>query len=61
MYFNNIARGAVDAGKLMFAIGDDGNDINEYLLTTAYDISTASFVDAHSVAPEDDSPRGTCF
>ena len=61
MYFNNIARGAVDAGKLMFAVGDDGNDINEYLLTTAYDISTASFVDAHSVAPEDDSPRGVAF
>ena len=61
IYFNNIARGAVDAGKLMFAIGDDGNDINEYLLTTAYDISTASFVDAHSVAPEDDSPRGVAF
>jgi len=61
IYFNNIARGAVDAGKLMFAIGDDGNDINEYLLTTAYDISSASFVDAFVTTGEDASPKGVAF
>ena len=60
-YFNNIARGAVDAGKLLFMVGDDGNDINEYLLTTAYDVSTASFVDAHVTTSEDGSPRGIAF
>ncbi|BCU95232.1 MAG: hypothetical protein CM15mV8_0760 [Caudoviricetes sp.] len=40
----------VNAGGLCFIVGDDGNDVNEYLLGTEYDISTASFVDAHSVS-----------
>lgn len=61
LQFNNVARGAVNPGELLFVIGDDGNDINEYLLTTAYDLSTASFVDSHSIAPEDDKPRGLGF
>ena len=61
LYFNNVARGAVNAGGLCFIVGDDGNDVNEYLLGTEYDISTASFVDAHSVAPEDDKPRALAF
>ena len=61
LFFNNVARGAVNAGGLCFIVGDDGNDVNEYLLGTEYDISTASFVDAHSVAPEDDKPRALAF
>jgi len=61
LYFNDVARGAVDAGKLLFVIGDDGNDVNEYLLTTAYDISTASFVDAHVTTSEDAAPRALAF
>ena len=32
------------SGKTMFLIGDAGNDINVYKLTTAWDVSTASFV-----------------
>ena len=32
------------SGKTMFLIGDVGNDINVYKLTTAWDVSTASFV-----------------
>jgi len=61
LYFNNVARGAVNAGGLCFVVGDDGNDVNEYLLGTEWDISTASFVDAHSVAAEDDKPRALAF
>ena len=61
LYFNNVARGAVPIGGLCFVIGDDGNDVNEYLLGTAYDISTASFVDAHSIAGEEDKPRALIF
>ena len=61
LYFNDVARGAVDAGKLLFVIGDDGNDVNEYLLTTAYDITTASFVDAHVTGGEDTKPRALAF
>jgi len=61
LYFNDVARGAVDAGKLLFVVGDDGNDVNEYLLTTAYDISTASFVDAYVTTSEDASPKAIAF
>ena len=32
------------SGKTMFLIGNVGKDINVYKLTTAWDISTASFV-----------------
>ena len=59
--FNKVARGAVNPGELLFVVGDDGNDINEYLLTTAYDLSTASFVDSHSVATEESDPRALEF
>lgn len=61
LYFNDVARGAVDAGKLLFVVGDDGNDVNEYLLTTAYDVSTASFVDAYVTTSEDNSPKAIAF
>ena len=61
LYFNDAARGAVNPGELLFVIGDDGNDINEYLLTTAYDLSTASFVDAYVTSTEDISPRALAF
>ena len=55
LYFNNVNRGvAVNAGGLCFVIGDDGNDVNEYLLGTEYDISTASFVDSPVTTSEDE-------
>ena len=61
IFFNNVARGAVNPGGLLFAVGDDGNDVNEYLLGTPYDVSTASFVDSHVTTSEDGSPRGLFF
>lgn len=61
LFFNEVARGADSPGKLMFMLGEDGIDINEYLLTSAYDVSTATFVDAHSVGSEDDKPRSIQF
>tara|TARA_B100001250_G_scaffold297392_1_gene258887 strand:+ start:214 stop:1695 length:1482 start_codon:yes stop_codon:yes gene_type:complete len=61
LYFNNVARGAVNAGGLCFVVGDDGNDVNEYLLGTEYDISTAAFVDAFSIAAEESDPRALLF
>ena len=33
-------------GAKMFVVGGDGDDINEYALSTAFDASTAAFVDA---------------
>ena len=61
LYFNDVARGAVNPGELLFVVGDDGNDVNEYLLTTAYDLTTASFVDSYGTGSEDTSPRAVVF
>ena len=61
LYFNDVARGAVNPGELLFLVGDDGNDVNEYLLTTAYDLSTASFVDSYGTGGEDTQPRSLVF
>ena len=61
LYFNDVARGAVNPGELLFVVGDDGKDVNEYLLTTAYDLSTASFVDSYGTTNEDISPKAIAF
>jgi DNA-binding beta-propeller fold protein YncE len=39
-------------GTKMFVLGINGDDVNEYTLSTAWDISTASFVDSFSVATQ---------
>ena len=48
-------------GTKMFVTGDDGNDINEYTLSTGFDVSTASFVDSLDVSSYDTSVRGVTF
>ena len=48
-------------GTKMFVVGSDGDDVNEYTLSTGFDVSTASFVDAFSVAAQDTSPMGLAF
>jgi hypothetical protein len=48
-------------GTKMFIVGFDGVDVNEYTLSTAFDVSTASFVDAFSVNSQDTFPRGIAF
>ena len=48
-------------GTKMFVIGDTGNDVNEYTLSTPFDVSTASFVDAFSVASQETNPTGVAF
>ena len=45
----------------MFVTDNNGDEVNEYTLSTAWDVSTASFVDSFSVASEDDSPSGIAF
>jgi sugar lactone lactonase YvrE len=42
-------------------VGDTGNDINEYNLSTAWDISTISFVQVFSVAGQDITPTAMAF
>ena len=48
-------------GTKMFVVGGAGNDINEYKLTTGFDVSTASFVDSLSVASQDRNPFSMAF
>jgi len=48
-------------GAKMFVVGLVGGDVNEYTLSTAFDVSTASFVDSFSVAGQETSPTGVAF
>ena len=43
----------------MYVLGDAGNEVNEYSLSTAFDISTASYVTQKSVA--EINPSGMSF
>ena len=36
-------------GTKMFVMGESGDDVNEYTLSTGFDVSTASFVDSYSI------------
>jgi len=45
----------------MFVIGNRGDDILQYTLATAWDVSSASFVDSFSVASQDTGPSGIAF
>ena len=48
-------------GAKMFVVGSDGDDVNEYALSTAFDASTATFVDATSVSSQETAPTGMAF
>ena len=48
-------------GTRMFVMGWTGNDINEYTLSTGFDVSTASFVDSFSVSSQDTDPAALAF
>jgi len=48
-------------GTKMFITGHAGDDVNEYTLSTAFDISTASFVDSFSTKSEDSQSRDVKF
>lgn len=48
-------------GTKMYVLGDDGNDVNEYDLSTAWDVSTASYVQNFSVGGQESSPKGLSF
>ncbi|MDC8003362.1 hypothetical protein POV27_04830 [Aureisphaera galaxeae] len=50
-----------NAGTKMYITGSTGDDIDEYDLSTAFDISTASFVSSFSVSGEDTEPTGLVF
>ena len=49
------------SGEKMFVVGNDGDDINEYTLATAWDVSSASFVDSFAVNSQEATPRDVWF
>ena len=48
-------------GMKMYICGVTGDDVNEYNLSTAWDVSTASYLQNFSVASQDSQPRGLFF
>ena len=48
-------------GTKMYVAGNNGQDVNEYDISTAWDISTASFLQSFSVSAQETSPRGVFF
>ena len=48
-------------GTKMFVAGSNDNDVNEYTLTTGFDVSTASFVDSFDVSSQETGPHGLAF
>ena len=48
-------------GTKMFVVGAAGNDVNEYALDTAFDVSTANFTDSFSVSAQESLPTGLAF
>ena len=48
-------------GTKMFVVGYNGDDVNEYALSTGFDVSTASFTDSFSVSSQETSPNGLAF
>ena len=48
-------------GTKMYVVGSAGNDVNEYNLSTAWDISSASYNQNFSVSAQDTVPRGIFF
>ena len=45
-------------GTKMFVVGFSGKDVNEYSLSTAWDVSTISFTTNFSVSSQANGPRG---
>jgi len=49
-------------GTKMFIVGFSGDDVNEYTLSTGFDLrSTVTFVDSFSVSSQETAPRGITF
>jgi len=48
-------------GTKMYVIGSSGDDVNEYDLSTAWDVTSASYLQNFSIAAEETTPRGVFF
>ena len=59
LFFRN--DGGADDGKQMYVIGSSSDSVHEYALSTAWDVSTASFTQSFSTNSEDATPEGLFF
>ena len=50
-----------DDGTKVFMVGDGGDDINEYALSTAFDISTATYTRNYDPTSQEGEPRDVAF
>jgi len=48
-------------GAKMYVLGLNGDDVNEYDLSTAWDVSSASYLQNFSVAAQETTPTGVFF
>jgi 6-phosphogluconolactonase (cycloisomerase 2 family) len=48
-------------GTKMFVVGVSGDDVNEYTLSTAFDVTSSVFVDSFSVSAQATSPQDVQF
>ena len=48
-------------GTKMYVVGSSGDDVNEYNLSSAWNVSTASYLQTFSVAAQDTIPLGIFF
>ena len=48
-------------GTKMYVTGDSGNDVNEYDLSTAWNVSSISYLQNFSVSAQDTAPAGVFF
>ena len=48
-------------GTKMYIVGSSGDDVNEYDLSTAWDISSSTFIQLFSIAGEDFNPTSVSF
>ena len=58
---NALAMAFSSDGTKMFIGGFAGDDVNEYTLSTAYDVSSATFVDAFSILTHEGKITGLAF
>jgi DNA-binding beta-propeller fold protein YncE len=71
VYLQNFSVGARDTapraiffkpdGTKMYMLGSSGDDVNEYDLSTAWDISTSVYLQNFSISAQDSTPHGLFF
>jgi hypothetical protein len=51
----------VTDGTKMFVVGQASDNVNEYTLSTGFDVSTASIADTFNVSAQESIPTGVSF